>query len=179
VVQEADGGSLFLDEVDCLPLGSQVKLLRFRQDKEFRPVESARGIRADVRVMAASNCDLLAAVRARDLVLTTIEGSSEDDSFRAMKARAVAQFERSCLGTLLDAHGGNISAAARAAKKNRRAFWELLRKHNLAVAPPAAPAQDARGASASGFSRPGPGPVSHRPSTGGSGPRPADRPIRP
>jgi len=43
----------------------------------------------------------------------------------------VREFERSYIIRMLRASGGNITAAARAAKKNRRAFWELLRKYRL------------------------------------------------
>lgn len=62
LVREADSGTLFLDEIDCLPLAAQVKLLRFLQEKEYRPLGSARMRKADVRVMAASNADLEQAV---------------------------------------------------------------------------------------------------------------------
>jgi two-component system response regulator GlrR len=63
VIQSADGGMLFLDEVDSLSLPAQVKLLRFLQEKEYRPLGSARTQRADVRVVAATNgdCEQLAA----------------------------------------------------------------------------------------------------------------------
>ena len=58
LVNEAEGGSLFLDDVDCLPLPAQTKLLRFLQEREFRAVGSNTVQRADVRVIAASNRDL-------------------------------------------------------------------------------------------------------------------------
>ena len=223
LLQESDGGSLFLDEIDSLPASSQVKLLRFLQEKEFRPVGSVKTVQADVRVLAAANSDLASLVRAgrfradlyyrlnvvslqlpplrrrpedipelaqhflthfaavhhkpvagftpaalehlvrhdwpgnvrelqnvieravifstdgplraNDLGLAPTEPATEDGSFQARKARAVQHFERSCIRELLAAHGGNISAAARAAGKNRRAFWELIRKHGIAVPP--------------------------------------------
>jgi len=53
------------------------------------------------------------------------------DSLREAKARAVQEFEHSYIIRLLRTYEGNISEAARAAKKNRRAFWELMRKHKL------------------------------------------------
>src|SRR5438045_8957661 len=53
------------------------------------------------------------------------------DSLREAKARAVQEFERSYIIRLLRTYEGNISEAARAAKKNRRAFWELIRKHKV------------------------------------------------
>ena len=63
VVAAAEGGSLFLDEVDSLSLISQVKLLRFIQEKEFRRLGESRIRRANVRIIAATNTDLLTAVR--------------------------------------------------------------------------------------------------------------------
>jgi DNA-binding NtrC family response regulator len=55
LVREADGGTLFLDEVDSLPLQAQVKLLRFLQEKEYKPLGTAKLRAADVRVVAAMN----------------------------------------------------------------------------------------------------------------------------
>ena len=55
VVRDAEGGILFLDEVDCLPLSSQAKLLRFLQEKEYRPLGARKTLRADVRVVSASS----------------------------------------------------------------------------------------------------------------------------
>ena len=56
---------------------------------------------------------------------------STDSSFQNMKAQVIEEFERTYLGELLTAHQGNISKAARAAKKERRAFQRLLQKHGL------------------------------------------------
>ena len=58
VIQEAEKGTLFLDEVDSLPLLAQVKLLRFLQDKEYRPLGSTKALKGDVRIIAASNGNL-------------------------------------------------------------------------------------------------------------------------
>lgn len=224
LVAQASGGTLFLDEVDSMPPLAQVKLLRFLQDKEFRPVGSSCVQRADVRVIAASNTNLaqLAAggnfrpdlyyrlnvltltlpplrERTEDLIplaqhfvqqfaaefnrpVTALSDAArrrilgygwpgnirelqhaiqrgvllapgdevladdlgvgtgdapadatkaDDDSFQTAKARAVELFERDYIERLLVRCEGNITHAARAAGKNRRAFFELLRRYAI------------------------------------------------
>lgn len=59
----ADGGSLLLDEVGELPLETQVKLLRALQEQEFERVGSSTTIRVDVRIIAATNQNLLELVK--------------------------------------------------------------------------------------------------------------------
>jgi DNA-binding NtrC family response regulator len=219
LIHEAEGGTLFLDEIDGLTPAAQIKLLRFLQAGEYRPVGSQQIVHANVRVVAAANADfgrlvregkfredlfyrlnvlalalpplrerrgdiLLLAdhilstqaamkkvlpkklslgalnrllghswpgnVRELENVLTraivlcdrdTLELSDlnlpddgaeeENQSFQKMKSRVIQRFEHDFLATSLRAHQGNITHAARAVKKNRRAFWELLRKHGL------------------------------------------------
>lgn len=60
--EEADGGTLFLDEIGELPLPSQAKLLRVLQSGEFIRVGSSKVLKTDVRVIAATNVNLLHAV---------------------------------------------------------------------------------------------------------------------
>jgi two-component system NtrC family response regulator len=62
----ADGGTLFLDEIGDLPRGTQVKLLRVLQEQAFERLGGSRTIKVDVRVIAATNRDLDAMVRAGD-----------------------------------------------------------------------------------------------------------------
>ena len=221
LIHEADGGTLFLDEIDCLPLLAQVKLLRFLQDKVYRPLGSMKMRQADVRVMAATNIDLEEAVRAgklrpdlyyrlnviplvlpplrerredipllarhflaryanefdksindfsltamqmlllyewpgnvrelehvieraivmcerevigsEDIQLPRLEPRASEASFQEMKATIIAQFERTYITGLLRAHRGNISKAARAARKDPRALRQLIRKHKIDV----------------------------------------------
>jgi len=64
VIAQASGGTLLLDEVDALSPRSQVALLRFLQDQEYRPVGGRVVRRADVRIVATTNADL-AAMAAR------------------------------------------------------------------------------------------------------------------
>jgi DNA-binding NtrC family response regulator len=221
LIQEADGGTLFLDDIDCLPLSAQVKLLRLLQEKEYRRLGSPTVRQANVRIIAATNLYLDEVVRkgkfrqdlyyrlniiplvlpplrerrgdipllarhfmdkyaaefndrvtdfaseamhllmlyewpgnvreleyvveravvlsgqavilGADIDLSDRRATECQESFKEAKANAIAQFERSYIQGLLVAHQGNISRAARAAHKNRRAFWQLIRKHRIDV----------------------------------------------
>lgn len=221
LIQEADQGTLFLDEVDSLPALAQVKLLRFLQDKEYRPLGSTKTKKGDVRIVAASNANLEQAVASgtlrRDLyyrlnvvpiVLPPLRERSSDIlllahhflaeyraklnspaesfspeaerklllyswpgnvrelehviervvvlsthpiiqeeqiafpggsdqlarlSFSELKANVIAEFETKYIENLLIAYRGNISRAAQAARKERRTFFQLVRKYKIDV----------------------------------------------
>ena len=66
LIAQASGGTLFLDEIDALSPKGQVTLLRFMQDQEYRPLGSAQPENGDVRIVAASNADLLKIESAGD-----------------------------------------------------------------------------------------------------------------
>lgn len=65
LIGEAKGGTLFLDEVDSLSLLGQTKLLRFLQNGEYRQVGSSHHSMADVRIIAATNSNLLEEVESK------------------------------------------------------------------------------------------------------------------
>jgi DNA-binding NtrC family response regulator len=219
LIQEAERGTLFLDDIDCIPAKAQMKVLRFLQEKEFRPLGSARTQRSDTRIIASTNTNLAKAVSqdvfrrdlfyrlnviavtlpalrdrvediplltrhfiekysekldreikdispsalqkmlnydwpgnvrelentveravvfstrslidAEDICLPGSEACPEVKTFKEAKSQAVTQFEKKYIQALLSTHQGNISQSAKAAQKDRRAFWELIRKHKI------------------------------------------------
>lgn len=70
--EQADGGTLFLDEIGDMPLAMQAKLLRVLQEKRYSPIGSEEEREVDVRVIAATNRDILKMVE---------EGSFRQDLF--------------------------------------------------------------------------------------------------
>jgi two-component system NtrC family response regulator/two-component system response regulator HydG len=79
--QQAQGGTLFLDEIGDLSLMTQVKLLRFLQEREFERVGGNQTIKVDVRVVAATNADLREKVRA---------GAFREDLFYRLNVISIA-----------------------------------------------------------------------------------------
>jgi DNA-binding NtrC family response regulator len=65
VVAQAEGGTLFLDEVEAMGPHAQVALLRFLQEREYRPIGGTLVRGANVRIIASANVDLLAATAQR------------------------------------------------------------------------------------------------------------------
>ncbi|MGP1614348.1 MAG: hypothetical protein ACTS5Y_04720 [Pollutimonas bauzanensis] len=61
--------------------------------------------------------------------------ATSKESFRAAKSKVIERFERAYITAALGRHSGNIAMAARAAQKHRRAFWALMRKHEIDATP--------------------------------------------
>ena len=71
-LEQADGGTLFLDEVGTMPMALQMKMLRVLQEREFERIGENKTIKVDVRIVAATNADLVKMVR---------EGSFREDLY--------------------------------------------------------------------------------------------------
>ncbi len=78
---QADGGTLFLDEIGELPLALQVKLLRVLQDQQITPIGGTKGVRVDVRVLAATN---------KNLEEEVVAGRFREDLFYRLNVIAIA-----------------------------------------------------------------------------------------
>jgi two-component system, NtrC family, response regulator GlrR len=64
LISQAEGGTLFLDEIDALTPRAQVAVLRFLQERQYRPLGSEHQREADLRIVAATNADLSALIGA-------------------------------------------------------------------------------------------------------------------
>lgn len=113
----------FNKRVTGITVAAQQRLLRHSWPGNVRELEHlvARGV-------------ALATGHFLDVADVALPGEGEQPaSFREAKARVVQEWERTYLESLLLACHGNISRAAEVAQKDRRAFWELLRKHHINV----------------------------------------------
>lgn len=72
-------------------------------------------------------------IQDTDIFLPSLEAAKSHESFKVAKAKNTAQFEKDYIQGLLLVNQGNITKAAKAAQKNRRAFWELIKKHKIAA----------------------------------------------
>lgn len=72
-------------------------------------------------------------IQSAEVSLSYKKDQETHSSFKAQKSRVIAQFEKNYIQDILLTHQGNISKAAKAARKHRRAFWELIRKHEIDV----------------------------------------------
>jgi DNA-binding NtrC family response regulator len=70
-------------------------------------------------------------IQETSIILPCSEKPTSLESFQKGKAKVVAQFERAYIEQLLMLYQGNITKAAQAARKNRRAFWQLMHKHRI------------------------------------------------
>ncbi len=79
-LEQADKGTLFLDEVGTMPMALQMKMLRVLQEREFERIGDTRTIKVDVRIVAATNADLTRMVK---------EGTFREDLYYRLNVIAV------------------------------------------------------------------------------------------
>lgn len=227
LIKEAEGGTLLLDDVECLNPRTQAKVLRFLDTHKYLPLGATQEVSGNVRIVSTANEDLHRGVHGKtfrsdlyyrlsvlEIVLPPLRDRRDDIlplarsfikeyckkynkpsldlsppacsslvahdwpgnirelqnvihrsviytrtdvienlptavtsdaspldycalhtmqemTFKAAKSAVIDAFEKEYLSRVLEECQGNISAAARRAGKNRRAFWELLRKRKL------------------------------------------------
>jgi len=117
-------------EPQCQELKNKVKL----PDSYYLPaMPKSRGNALSLHE-AAQNYQILlsngATLEAFAMAVATRFANSEE-GFQTVKRRVVASFERAFIHSLLSRTDGNISAAARCARQHRRAFWALMKKHDI------------------------------------------------
>ncbi len=115
----------FKKETDEIAPEAMHKLLSYDWPgnvRELQNVIERAVVFSDKNVLESQNFDIPQA--SKDIFAET---------FQKAKARVVVEFEKEYIHSLLTAHRGNITHAARIAGKNRRAFWELIRKHQIDV----------------------------------------------
>jgi DNA-binding NtrC family response regulator len=115
----------FKKNTNCFSRDALQKLLLYDWPGNVRELEHVIG-----RAVALSEHHIIGEA---DIVLPSSETDAKQESFQQVKAKVIAQFERTYLQGLLLAHQGNITRAAQAAQKDRGAFWHLLRKHRIDV----------------------------------------------
>lgn len=85
-----------------------------------------------------------AIIQPEDIFTGDPKSKLENETFRQLKAKAIDQFEQSYIRRLLLVYNGNITKAAQSAGKDRRAFWELMRKHHITAQSSSSLKQQAR-----------------------------------
>jgi two-component system response regulator GlrR len=73
------------------------------------------------------------AIQLKHMIIEGRSPMTAEKSFQEMKAEVISEFEKNYLCRMLEVHQGNITRAAQAACKNRRAFWGLITKHRINV----------------------------------------------
>jgi sigma54-dependent transcription regulator len=94
--EEANGGTIFLDEIGEAPLAAQARLLRVLQERKIRPVGAHEERELDVRVIAATNCGLERAVAEVPEQIETVV----TDDWAYFSDMRIAAFDQSVWGCL-------------------------------------------------------------------------------
>ncbi len=151
--KQADQGTLFLDEVSEIPAATQVKLLRFLQEKAFERVGGNETLHVDVRIIAATNRDLktlIADGRFREDLFYRLNVVSLEIPPLRERVEDVAPLAVFFLGRYAEENGnGGVPLAgqrARARKRRRARRRSLRRAHDRAKAPAAGHRPEARNA---------------------------------